>query len=193
VAELGPERAKGDRGKRLLRPPADAAAPAPRATPEIDSGRRGGDVFGAFRPAAGDARTTPYDRRTSAHVVDSLGAVGRWRGPAGGAPVYRILDTLRIHHAPDVPLFAARHPTWAFAYQPVYAAWRTLREPWWKALRSRALKGRRFASWDAICAAVRDATVSWNAHRHPSVWGRRRRHRPRPKPGIALGANVRPT
>lgn len=36
-------------------------------------------------------------------------------------------------------------------------------------LRSLALKGRRFASWDEVCAAVREATASWNAHRHPFV------------------------
>ena len=194
VDELGPESAKSYRGKRLLRPPAEPDGPAPRATQEIDYGRRGGGyIFGAFRPATGDALTKPYDRRTTAHFVDFLGEVGRWLGPAGGAPVYLILDNLSIHHAPDVLLFAARHPTWAFVYQPVYAAWLNLIEPWWKTLRSLALKGRRFESWDAICAAVRDATVYWNAHRHPFVWGRRRRHRPRRKPGIALGANVRPT
>ena len=30
------------------------------------------------------------------------------------------------------------------------------------------------------------ATAYWNAHRHPFVWGKRRRHRPRRSPGIAL-------
>lgn len=114
----------------------------------------------------------------------------RWLGPTD-ATVYLILDNLSIHHAPDVLLFAARHPTWEFVYQPVYAAWLNLIEPWWKTLRSLALKGRRFESWAEIGDAVREATAYWNAHRHPFVWGRRRRHRPRRKPGIALGANVR--
>ena len=109
-----------------------------------------------------------------------------------GSPVYLILDNLSTHHAPDVLLFAARHPTWTLVYQPVYAAWLNLIEPWWKTLRSLALKGRRFDTWDAICDAVREATAYWNAHKHPFVWGRRRRHRHRRKPGIALGANVRP-
>jgi hypothetical protein len=46
-----------------------------------------------------------------------------------------------------VLLFAARHPAWAFVSQPQYAAYLNLSEPWWKTLRSLALKGRRFESW----------------------------------------------
>lgn len=191
VDELGPESAKSFRGKRLLRPPAAPAAPAPRATQEIDYGRRGsGYVFGAFRPATGAALTVPYERRTTANFVDFLTAVAGWLGPTA-APVYLILDNLSIHHAPDVLLFAARHPTWEFVYQPKYAAYLNLIEPWWKILRALALKGRRFETWAEICRAVREATAYWNNHRHPFVWGRRRRHRPRRRPGIALGANVR--
>ena len=191
--ELGPESAKSYRGKRLLRPPADADAPAPRAPQEIDYGRRGGGyVFGAFRPATGEALTAPYDRRTAANFVDFLTAVDRWLGPSD-APISLILDNLSAHRAPDVLLFAARHPAWTFVYQPVYAAWLNLIEPWWKALRSLALKGRRFETWEQICDAVREATAYWNAHKRPFVWGRRRRHRPRRKPGLARPANVRPT
>jgi hypothetical protein len=189
--ELGPESAKSYRGRRLVRAATDAGPPAARATQEIDYGRRGGgDVFGAFQPATGAALARPYDRRTTANFVDFLTAVDRWLGP-GHATVYLILDNLSIHHAPDVLLFAARHPTWAFVYQPKYAAYLNLIEPWWKILRSLALKGRRLESWAEICLAVERATAYWNSHKHPFVWGRRRRHRPRRKPGIALGANVR--
>ena len=78
-------------------------------------------------------------------------------------------------------------------YQPVYAAWLNLIEPWWKTRRSLAFTGRRFETWEERCRAVERATAYCNAHKHPFVWGRRRRHRPRRKPGIALGANVRPT
>jgi hypothetical protein len=53
-------------------------------------------------------------------------------------------------------------------------------------LRSLALKGRRFATWDDICQAIRDATASWNKHRHPFIWGRRRRHRPSRRSGVGL-------
>jgi len=191
--EMGPESAKSHRGKRLLRPPADAAAPAPRATQEIDYGRRGGGyLFGAFRPASGDALTAPYARRTTASFVDFLEQVEAWL-PAEADRVYAILDNLSTHRAPDVLLFSLAHPRWEFVFQPVYAAWLNLIEPWWKTLRSLALKGRRFATWEQICDAVREATAYWNAHKHPFVWGRRRRHRPRRKPGIALGTDVRPT
>jgi hypothetical protein len=37
-----------------------------------------------------------------------------------------------------------RHPRWEFVFQPTYAAYLNLIEPWWKVLRSLALKGRRF-------------------------------------------------
>jgi len=190
---MGPERAKSFRGKRLLRPPADPNAPAPRATQEIDYGRRGsGYVFGAFRPATGEALTAPYDRRTTANFVDFLERAERWL-PAEADRVYAVLDNLSTHHATDVLLFALAYPRWEFVFQPKYAAYLNLIEPWWKILRSLALKGRRFETWAEICRAVEQATAYWNAHRHPFVWGRRRRHRPRRKPGIALGANVRPT
>ncbi len=58
-------------------------------------------------------------------------------------------------------------------------------------LRSLALKGRRFETWEQFCEAVREVTANWNAHKHPSLRGRRRRHRPRRQPDVALGANVR--
>ena len=58
--------------------------------------------------------------------------------------------------------------------------------PWWKVLRSLALKGRRFETRDEIVQAVAAATAYWNAHRHPFVWGRRRRHRPKRKAGLAV-------
>jgi hypothetical protein len=51
-------------------------------------------------------------------------------------------------------------------------------------LRSLALKGKRFETWAEVCQAVDTATGYWNAHRHPFVWGRRRRHRPPRRAGI---------
>ena len=70
-------------------------------------------------------------------------------------------------------------------YQPTYAAYLNLIEPWWKVLRSLALKGRRFETWKEFEDAVEDATSYWNAHKHPFVWGRRRRHQPPRRSGIA--------
>ena len=82
-------------------------------------------------------------------------------------------------------LFALWHPRWEFVFQPVYAAYLNLIEPWWKVLKSLALKGRRFRTWEEMVTAFGVATAYWNGHRHPFVWGRRRRHRPRRRPGIA--------
>jgi len=94
------------------------------------------------------------------------------------------------HRATDVLFFSLAHPRWEFVFQPTYAAYLNLIEPWWKILRSLALKGKRFETWEQIASAVSAATTYWNAHCHPFVWGRRRRHRPRRQPGIALLPSV---
>ena len=88
-------------------------------------------------------------------------------------------------------LFSLAHPRWEFVFQPKSAAGLNLIEPWWKVLRGLALKGRRFATLEEVCRAVEAATAYWNQHRHPFVWGRRRRHRPRRRPGIAAVPDVR--
>ncbi len=51
-------------------------------------------------------------------------------------------------------------------FQPKYAAYLNLIEPWWKTLRALALAGRRFETWDEVAEAVDQATDYWNAHRH---------------------------
>jgi transposase len=157
----------------------------PRATQEIDYGRRGrGYVFGTFVPATGAAMTAPYPRRTTANCVDFLEHVDAWV-PPGSARVYAVLDTRSTHRAPDVLLWALAHPRWEFVFQPTYAAYLNLIEPWWKILRSLALQGRRFETWAAVSHAVEAATRYWNAHRHPFVWGKRKRRRPARPTGIA--------
>ena len=191
--ELGPESAKSFPGQRLVRAEPTTERPAGRARQEADYGRRGkGYVFGAFQPATGEALTAPYERRTTANFVAFLEQVEAWL-PAKTERIYAILDNLSAHRAPDVLLFALAHPRWEFVFQPVYAPYLNLIEPWWKTLRSLALKGRRFETWAEICDAVREATTYWNAHKRPFHWGRRRRHRPTRKPGVARPANVRPT
>jgi transposase len=163
-----------------------AASPIGRAAQEIDYGRRGkGYVFGAFKPADGEALTAPYARRMTANYVDFLGRVDAWL-PLDVERIYAIMDNLSAHRATDVLLFSLAHPRWEFVFQPKYAPYLNLIEPWWKVLRSLALQGRRFETWAEVCEAVQDATVYWNAHRHPFSWGRRRRHRPRRRPGIGL-------
>jgi len=167
-----------------------ALRPAERAKQEIDYGRRGkGYVFGAFQPASGEAFTQPYPGRTIANFVGFLEHVEAWL-PADAQRVYAILDNLNVHRATDVLLFSLAHPRWEFVFQPKYAAYLNLIEPWWKILRALALKGRRFETWDAVCTAVQEATIYWNAHRHPFIWGRRRRHQPRRAGGVGLLPNV---
>lgn len=187
---MGPEAAKSFPGHALV----DVTQrPAQRAKQEIDYGRRGkGYVFGAFHPATGEAFTWTATRRTTANFVTFLEKTEAWIDQI--APnverVYAILDNLSAHRATDVLLFALAHPRWEFVFQPKYAAYLNLIEPWWKILRSLALKGKRFETWDEICAAVEAATSYWHAHRHPFHWGRRRRHRPHRQPGIACVPTV---
>jgi DDE superfamily endonuclease len=188
---MGPEAAKSFLGTEVIDPAPKADRPAGRARQAADYGRRGkGYIFGAFRPATGEAFTHPYPGRTTANWVDFRERVERWV-PAGVGRVYAVLDNLPAHRATDVLLFSLAHPRWEFVFQPKCAAYLNLIEPWRKVLRSPALKGRRFKSWGEICRAVERATGYWNAHRHPFVWGRRRRHRPKRSPGVAAVPSVR--
>lgn len=182
--EMGPENARSFPGQRVVR--ADPHGQRrPRARQEVDYGRRGyGYIFGAFVPATGQPLTCPYSGRTTANWVAFLDQVEDWLEPAA-TRVYAVLDNLSTHRAPDVLLWALAHPRWEFVFQPTKAAYLNLIEPWWKVLRSLALKGRRFATWDDLCQAVDAATRYWNAHRHPFVWGQRTRRRPSRSAGIA--------
>jgi hypothetical protein len=194
--EMGPESAKSFPGQRLVRAeprqtPDGQTRPAERARQEVDYGRRGkGYVFGAFRPATGEALTHPYPSRSAANWADFLERVDAWIDADVGR-VYAVLDNLQAHRATDALLFALWHPRWEFVFQPKYAAYLNLIEPWWKVLRSLGLKGRRFETWEEVCRAVEEATAYWNKHRHPFVWGRRRRHRSRRRPGVAAVPSVR--
>jgi transposase len=184
---MGPLSAKSYPGRDLVRPHSSSAG---RARQEIDHGRGAkGYVFGAFCPATGAAFTRLYPGRGTAHWVAFLEEVESWL-TQGGAQVYAIADNLGSHRATDALLFLLAHPRWEMVFQPKYAAYLNLIEPWWKILRSLALTGRRFETWDEVTAAIAQATEYWNAHRHPFVWGKRRRHRPRRRPGIALLPNT---
>jgi hypothetical protein len=153
---MGPTSAKRFAGQALV----DVSKrPAERARQEIDYGRRGaGYVFGACQPLTGAALPWSAERRTTANFVAFLEPVDAWIDPEVQR-VYAIRDHLFAHRATDVLLFALAHPRWEFVFQPTYAAYLNLIELWWKTLRSLALKGRRFETWEEICAAVRAATV----------------------------------
>ena len=78
---MGPVAAKSYPGQQLVGAPptAEPPTPAPRATQEIDYGRRGkGYIFGAFRPTTGEALTKDYLGRTIQNWVDFLGHVEAW-------------------------------------------------------------------------------------------------------------------
>lgn len=179
---MGPTAAKSYPGKQVV---AQGEKPGARARQEIDYGRRGkGYIFGAFVPASGEALTAPYPGRTVANWLDFLERAEAWL-PAHHQRVFAIVDNLNTHRARDVLLFCLAHPRWEFVFQPCYAGYLNLIEPWWKVLRSLALKGRRFEIWEDIEEAIRRATDYWNAHKHPFIWGRRRRHHPKRRPGVA--------
>jgi DDE superfamily endonuclease len=114
-------------------------------------------VFGAFQPATGAALTWTATRRTTANCVAFLEETEVWID-ATVERVYAILDNRKAHRAADVLLFALAHLRWEFVFQPKYAAYLNLIEPWWKILRSLALKGKRFETWEQIGAAVEAAT-----------------------------------
>lgn len=138
----------------------------PRVEP--DYGLRGKIwVFGAFEPATGLALTHCSRKRDTANFLlflDQL--VQQW--PTG--ELILILDNLSVHKAYDVRLWALAHKRVRFLFQPTYAAWLNLIEPWWKTLRSLSLKGRRFEHVDDLPPAIYRGTVYWNEHRHPYSW-----------------------
>jgi transposase len=117
-----------------------------------------------------DCWTQCYPCRCAVHCVDFLCSVDQ-QIPAEKERIYAIMDNLEMHHCRDLLLFMLHHERWEFVSQPTYAAYLNLIEPWWKVLRSLALKGRRFETWQQIIEAVEAATASWNAHKHPFVWG----------------------
>jgi transposase len=174
IDEMGPIAAKSYPGQKAIKV---TQRPAQRATQEIDYGRRGkGYVFGALWETQGDCWTQCYPGRTIPNFIDFLCYVDE-QVPVEIERIYAILDNLNVHHCDDLLLFMLSHPRWEMVYQPTYAAYLNLIEPWWKVLRSLALKGRRFETWQQIEEAIEEATAYWNAHKHPFVWGRKRRHR----------------
>jgi hypothetical protein len=138
--EMGPQASKRNPGQRLVR-----ASEGDRATQEIDYGRRVCPVMGLAllslskgQPATGAALTAPYEGRTTANWIDFRCRVEGWIDPAAER-IYAVADNLNTHSALDVLLFNLADPRWEFVFQPKYAAYLNLIEPWWKILRSLAL------------------------------------------------------
>jgi len=139
-----------------------------RATFEPDYGRRGKLwTHGAFEPATGQAAILMSPGRDSASHIQLLEKIfvefpaDRW---------LIIEDNLSIHTSRQVKLALAAWPEVQVLFIPKYACWLNLIEPWWKQLRSLALKGRRFETLDELTSTLNQALAYWNAHRHPYTW-----------------------
>jgi transposase len=139
-----------------------------RATFEPDYGRRGKVwIHGAFEPASGEAAILMSPSRDSASHIQLLEQVviqfpaDRW---------LIIEDNLVIHRSRQVRLALAAWPEIRIQFLPKYACWLNLIEPWWKQLRSLALKGRRFETTDELIDTLKAALAYWNDHRHPYHW-----------------------
>jgi transposase len=164
IDELGPLAAK-------TYPGAEWKQGAYRATFEPDYGRRGTVwVHGGFEPATGQATILTSPRRDAASHVQLIEQIlvefpaDRW---------LLIEDNLSIHHGRCARLALAAWPEIQVQFIPKYACWLNLIEPWWKQLRSLALKGKRFDSEDQLIDALIAATAYWNAHRRPYHWKKR--------------------
>jgi transposase len=94
-----------------------------------------------------------------------------------------IEDNLIIHKSRDVKTALLAWPQIQLQFIPKYACWLNLIEPWWKQLKSLALKGRRFETTAELSAAVHGALAYWNTHRHPYCW----RKVPKVWPKVILG------
>jgi transposase len=161
VDEMGPVSAKSYAARRP-----SPQGERPRLAPDY-GGRGSVWVYGGFEPATGQVFTQVAARRDTACFVAFLDAlVAHW--PQG--EIILVLDNLSTHRSLDVQLWALAHERVSFLFQPVYAPWLNLIEPWWKTLRSLALKGRVFATAAAVTEAIQRATAYWNAHRTPFRW-----------------------
>lgn len=161
IDEMGPVSAKTY--------PGETWEPGPfRAKFEPDYGRRGKIwAHGAFEPATGEGTLMLSPSRDSASHIQLLEQViehfpsDRW---------LLIEDNLGIHTSRNVRVALLAWPEIQIQFIPKYACWLNLIEPWWKQLRSLALKGRRFENADEIVQAFIDALDYWNAHKHPYRW-----------------------
>ncbi len=161
IDEMGPVSAKTYLSRRWS-PQGDT----PKS--EADYGRRAKVwTFGAFEPKTGKAFTGCAERRRSCDFTAFLEQiVTHW----SEGELILILDNLSIHRSLEVQLWALANKRVRFLFQPTYAPWLNLIEPWWKTLRSLALTGFRFEGANDLVQAITRATDFWNGHRHPYQW-----------------------
>ena len=139
---MGPLASRTYEGKELTK---IHGPPARRAKADFIYPRQpfGGYVYGALQPSTGEVLTEVYPHRNVGYYVDFLEKVEQWVSPKIKR-IYAIVDNLAAHSAYDVMLFSLAYPRWEFVFQPKYAGYLNLIEPWWKTLRSLAFKGRHF-------------------------------------------------
>jgi hypothetical protein len=138
----------------------------PRVTAEY-GGKGKCWVFGALEPQTGKVLTQTASRRSRVEFIAFLDAVvSGWQA----GELILIMDNLSVHKTLEVRLWALAHERVRFLFQPTYAPWLNLIEPWWKTLRAYALRGRTFGSVEQLMEAIHTATDYWNAHRHPYRW-----------------------
>jgi len=123
--------------------------------------------LGSLEPATGLATTLCSPRRDRASFIQFLEQVLQTY-PARAWVL--ITDNLSTHLSRETQPALIAWPEVELLCIPTYACWLNLIEPWWKQLRSLALKGRRFADVDEIIEAVVRATAYWNQHRYPYLW-----------------------
>jgi transposase len=139
-----------------------------RATFEPDYGRRGKLwVHGAFEPATGQATILISPGRDSVSHIQLLEKVMH-EFPAERWLI--IEDNLIVHASRQVKLALTAWPEIQIQFIPKYACWLNLIEPWWKQLKSLAIKGKRFETIEELISALNQALEYWNAHRHPYRW-----------------------
>jgi len=173
--ELGPLAAK-------TYPGADWLVGPHRATFEPDYGRRGKLwVHGAFEPATGQATVVFSAARDSVSHIQLLEQM-LLQFPADRWLI--IEDNLSTHTSRQTQGALLAWPEIQVQFIPKYACWLNLIEPWWKQLRSLALKGRRFDTTAELQAALEAALAYWNDHKRPYYW---KKH-PQEQPLIPLGA-----
>jgi transposase len=94
-----------------------------------------------------------------------------------------IEDNLSSHSSRETQLALLAHPEIQVLFLPKYACWLNLIEPWWKQIRSLALKGKRFEAVTDLENALWKALDYWNVHRHPYQW----KKKPQDQPKLSFG------